>query len=330
MSTPERNSKRYSETTKKLKSLLFTWDTVIFLFFLALSTAFWFVHSLDKLRETTLRIPIEYMGIPDDVALEDELPDRINIEVRDLGATLLKYKRRNTVPIALDVERVFFTKGRVVIGQDELRNRLSQYVFPTTAVLSVSPDSIVFNYNKLVSKTVPIELKGEVKIASQYLLSDKVQIEPSKVKVYGPKSIIDTLSVVYTEKFDQKAVSDTVETDLKLDRPLKGVKYEFDDVKVKVFTEMFTENKMEAGITIINRPHNVHVRLFPQTVTVTYNVGLSNFNKVRNEDIQVVFDYNEAKELNKRRYTLQLNNDSKIISNVRISPERVEFLLEEQ
>ena len=326
----ESEIKKRNHYFRKIKRLLISKDALIFLFFLALSGAFWFVQSLDKQRETTLRIPIDYMGIPEDVELENKLPNRIEIKVRDEGLTLMKYNSRNTVPLALDLQRVYFAKGKIVITTDQLKNRISRYVLPTTAVLQIKPDSIVILYHKLSSVTLPIKLNGEFKLTSQYVLSDSVQIEPSTVKIFGPKNLVDTMKAVYTEKLDMKSLSDTTFIQLKLEKPKQGIKYAFDDVNVGIFVEMFTEKKIEMPVTIINAPENMNIRIFPPTVSVSYNVGLSNFNKVRENDIKVVFDYREAKELDKRRYKLQVVEDSPYISNIRLSPERVEFLLEEK
>ena len=315
---------------RKIKSLLVSKEALIFLLFLVLSGAFWFVQSLDKQRETTLRIPVDYMAIPADVEIENKLPDRIEIKVRDEGLTLMKYSSRNTVPLALDLERVYFAKGKIVISTDQLKNRISRYVLPTTAVLQIKPDSIVVLYHKLSSITLPIRLNGEVKLSSQYVLSDSMQIEPSTVKIFGPKNLVDTMKAVYTEKLDIKSLSDTTFIKAKLEKPKQGIRYAFNDVNVGIFVEMFTENKFEMPVTVINAPDNMNVRIFPPTVHVTYNVGLSNFNKVRENDIKVVFDFKEAKDQEKRRYQLQVIEDSPYISNIRVSPERVEFLLEEK
>lgn len=131
----ESEIKRKNDFFRKIKNLLISKDALVFLLFLALSGTFWFVQSLDKQRETTLKIPVDYMGIPEDVELENKLPQRIEIKVRDEGLTLMKYNSRNTVPLALDLERVYFAKGKIVITADQLKNRISRYVLPTTAVL---------------------------------------------------------------------------------------------------------------------------------------------------------------------------------------------------
>lgn len=320
-------SKQIKDFIWKVERRALSKDALIFLVFLVLAGIFWFVNSLDKQRETDLRIPVEYMGIPEDIEIESKLPKEVVIKVRDEGLALLQYSKRKTVPLALDMDRRYFDKGEFVITADQLKNRLSRYVLPTTAVLSINPDTIQVKYFQLANKTLPIKVKSNITFASQYILSDEIQVKPKSVKVFGPQNILDTMTAVYTEKVDLRSISDTTQVKAKLENN-KVVRYAFDDVTVDVFVEMFTEGKKQLPVTIINNPGKTKVRIFPPTVSVSYNVGLSNFNKVKDKDIQVVFDYDEAKETRRRHYKLKIINNSQYISNIRISPEDVEFLLE--
>lgn len=313
----------------KVERRIFSKDALIFLVFLVLAGIFWFVNSLDKQRETALRIPVDYMGIPEDIEIESKLPRQIMIKVRDEGLALMQYNKRNTVPLALDMDRVYFGKGEFVITADQLKNRLSRYVLPSTAVLSINPDTISVKYHRLSNKTLPIKVKSNISFASQYILSNDILVKPTTVKVFGPQNILDTMKAVYTEKVELRSLSDTVQVKAKLESN-KSVRYAFDDVTLDVFVEMFTEGKKKLPVTIINDPGTTNVRIFPPSVNVSYNVGLSNFNKIKDNDIQIVFDYNEAKETKRRHYKLKIVNNSHYISNIRVSPEDVEFLLEER
>ena len=326
----ESDIKKGNDFLRKIKNRLFTKDMLIFLFFLVLAGTFLFVHSLDQQRETTLNIPVDFMGIPDDVEVENVLPSQIEIKIRDEGLTLMKYNTKSTVPLALDLDRVYFAKGKILISADQLKNRISRYVLPTTAVLGIKPDSIVIMYHKLTSKNLPVKFRGKINLSPQYIFSDSIQIEPSFVKVFGSKNILDTMKAIYTEKLDIKSISDTTYMNVGLEKPPKGIKYAFKEVKVGIFVEMFTENKLQIPITIINAPENVNVRVFPSSVEAVYNIGLSNFNKVHDDDIQVVFNYIDAKNLSKRHYNLQIINNSRFISNLHIIPESVEFLIDEK
>lgn len=322
-------TKQTKDFLRKAEKRIFSKDALIFLAFLVLAGVFWFVQSLDKQRETALRIPVDYMGIPEDIEIESRLPKQIVIKVRDEGLALMQYNKHNTVPLALDMNRVYFGKGEFVITADQLKNRLSRYVLPSTAVLSINPDTIYVKYHRLSSKVLPIKVKSNLSFAPQYILSRDIQVNPASVKVFGPQNILDTLKVINTEMIELRSLSDTVQVKAKLESN-KSVKYAFDDVTLDVFVEMFTEGKKQLPVTIINDPGNMHIRIFPPTVNVSYNVGLSNFNKVKENDIQLVFDYSEAKETKRRHYKLNVINNSQYISNIRVSPEDVEFLLEEK
>jgi len=72
------------------------------------------------------------------------------------------------------------------------------------------------------------------------------------------------------------------------------------------------------------------IRTFPAIVNVTYTVGLSHFNSLVPDDIQVYLDYNDliSGKLNKQR--LKIINNTSHISNIRIVPQEVEFILEEK
>ncbi|NLO70378.1 MAG: YbbR-like domain-containing protein [Porphyromonadaceae bacterium] len=328
--TDKSPAKRTKDYIWKIEKRVFSKDALIFLVFLMLAGGFWFVQSLDKQRETSIRIPVDYMGIPEDIEIESKLPKHISIRIRDEGIALLQYNKRKTIPLALDMDRVYYGKGEFVITADQLKNRLSRYVLPTTALLKIEPDSIHVAYHRLSNALLPIKVKSDISFASQYILSKELQVVPKTVRVFGPENVLDTMKAVYTEKVELRSLSDTTEVQVKLAKSKNGVKYAFNDVTVTALVEMFTESKKEIPVTIINEPDNFHLRIFPPTIQVSYNVGLSNFNNVKDNDIQLVFDYNEAKESKRRRYKLQVINNSQFISNLRISPDEVEFLLEEK
>jgi hypothetical protein len=65
-------------------------------------------------------------------------------------------------------------------------------------------------------------------------------------------------------------------------------------------------------------------------VNATYIVGLSQFNALSPSDIQVYLDYNDLKDLKTSKWKLNIKNNSPNISNIRISPQEVEFILEQK
>lgn len=315
--------------TQKLKSFFLLKDILSFLLFFALSSAFWFVHALGKERETNIVVPVRYVGIPLNVAITNSPPSEISINIKDQGLRLFDYSNSHLTPLTIDLSRVFYQKGDILITPDLLSGRISRYMKPTTTVLDIHPDSILIQYEKLSVKTVPIKLFSKIEIAHQYMLSRDVQVEPNTVTLFGPKKILDTIKFVGTEYLNLKNINDTTYFKCKL-KPVKSVRYSLQSTRIGIFVEPFTERKVQIPVTSINCPRNMSIRTFPAFVNVTYTVGLSQFNTLSSNDIQVYLDYNDLKLSKQSKQLLKIKNNASHISNIRISPTEVEFILEEK
>ena len=313
---------------QKLKSFFLSKDILSFLLFLALSAAFWFVNSLGKEKETELSIPLRYVGIPQFVAISNNPPSEILVSVKDQGIHLLDYSKKHIRPLTIDLSRVFYQKGEILITSDQLKGKVSRYMQPTTTVLEIHPDSLIIKYEKLSMVTLPIQLVSRIETAHQHVLNN-ILIEPSNVTVFGPKSVLEKLKTAKTELLDLKNITDTNSYVCKL-KPINSVRFSAKDTKVTVFVEQFTEKKIVVPITDVNCPENLIIRSFPTQVEVTYTVGLSHFNTINPKDIQVYLDYNDLKTAKLSKQKLKIKSNTINVSNIRISPQEVEFILEQK
>lgn len=315
--------------TQKLKSFFLSKDILSFLFFLVLSASFWFVHTLDKERDTGILIPVQYVGIPLNVEITNSPPSEILLNIRDKGLSLLDYSSNQVTPLTIDLSRNFNAKGVILIGSDQLNSRIRRYLKSTTTVLEIHPDSISIQYEKLIKKVLPIKLNSKIELAPQYMFSDNIKLEPKEVTVFGTKEILDTLKSISTEFLESKNLNDTTNFRCKL-TPIKLVHFSVKETNVKVFVEPFTERKVQIPIGILNCPENLSIRTFPAFVNVTYIVGLSQFNSLSPSDILVYLDYNDLKMSKQSKQILKIKNNTSHISNIRISPQEVEFILEQK
>ena len=137
------------------------------------------------------------------------------------------------------------------------------------------------------------------------------------------------MKVVRTELVVFKNLKDTVDTTCKLQR-VRMLRYSSDRIKLSISVEAFTERKVQIPITPINCPSHLLIRTFPAFVTATYTVGLSYFNVLNANDIQITLDYNDLKSNNLSKQKLKVTNNTTHISNIRIVPEEVEFILEQK
>lgn len=308
----------------KLKTFFLSRNVLSFTFFLALSTVFWFINTLEKERETTLSIPIRYAHIPKNILLTNTPESKLNLSIKDKGANLLNYYSKKALPLTIDLNRTFYEKGSIMIISDELLDKVSKQILPTTVIQSISPDTLFIQYEKLSQRVVPIRISGNIELAQQYTLSEEVRIEPAEITVFGPKHILDTLSYIPTEEIDFKDIQDTVSKRIKLNSQ-ENLRFSTHEVDIHIASEMFTEKDIKLPITCINCPGNLMIRTFPTSVNVKFNVGLSRFNEA--ENIKIILDYNEIEAGSAKQRLKPVCSDSHI-SNICLSPEEVEFILE--
>jgi hypothetical protein len=229
------------------------------------------------------------------------------------------------------LNRNFRKKGEIILTSDQLSAKIRRYMHlkPTTMVLEILPDSIIVKYEKLSEATLPIQLLSGIELAPQYMLSQKIQLQPNIVKAFGPKRILDTLKNIQTEYLEVKNLNDTSSFLCKL-KPIKFVRFAATETKVSFFVEQFTEKKVQIPVSSINCPSHLFIRSFPAVVNVTYTVGISRFNTMTNNDIELYLDYNDLKLVKLSKQKLKVKNNRSYISNIRIVPQEVEFILEEK
>lgn len=320
--------KSWKSYAQKLKSFFFSKDILSFLLFVLLSSAFWFVNVLGRERETDISIPVEYIGLPQNIIFSSPPPSRIFVSVKDQGLQLLNYSRFRLKPLRIDLMREFEQQGEIIFTLDQIRSRLNRYLLPSTTILQIRPDTMQITYEKLSEATLPITLVSKIDLAHQHIFSREISLEPSRITVYGPKKIIDSLKSVRTELLKAKNIDDTASYVAKL-IPIESVRYSVNETKVTLYVEQFTEKKVQIPITAINFPENLSVRTFPTIVDATFIVGLSHFKDLDRDNIQVFIDYNDLKNDNQSKHKLTVKNNSPFISNIRITPQEVEFLLEQ-
>jgi len=99
---------------------------------------------------------------------------------------------------------------------------------------------------------------------------------------------------------------------------------------VRASAEMFTEKVVFIPVQIINNPSNLSILTFPAEIKVVFNIGVSKFKSFENNDIQLVIDFDEIVKGDLTKKRLKIINNKPYITNIRIEPEEVEFLLEEK
>ena len=323
---------RYLEISKRIKDFLLakgSRDFLIFLFFVFVSFSFWLLQVLNDDYETELSIPIRMKHVPENVVLTSSLPAEMKVNVKDRGTVLVNYLwGQSFYPLVIEFSEYSDKGTQVRIPSMSLGKKVAAQLSQSTKLLSIKPDTLEFIYTKGAAKVVPVKVSGTITPKRQYYVSDTI-FSPDSVKVYAPKAILDTIGAAYTEAINLENVSDTIQKRVSIN-PVKGARFIPDHTDLTLKVDVYAEKTVDVPVVGINFPQDKVLRTFPTKVKVTFQIGLSRFMEVHADDFLVVVDYNELLKEEGDMCKLVLKQLPKEVNHVRMSPEKMEYIIEQK
>ena len=314
---------------KAVRNFLFSGlnkEFLIFLFFLALSGAFWLLMTLNETMEREFKIPMRLTGVPRNAVITGELPDTVRVTVRDKGFTLVTYDFR---PLVFRFSNYADEdEGKGVIPLTDVQKQVLSQMYGSSKLLQVKPGAFDFYFTYGTSKKVPVVFRGKITTSKSYYLAH-TEFYPSMVTVYANKQQLDKLQTVEIEPFNYRNLQDTIRQAVKI-RKIRGVKIVPPTVRLSVYPDVLTEEAIEVPITAINMPPGMVLRTFPSKVTVRFTIGASLFRTIKPSLFKVVVDYEELAANPSDKCTLQLRSVPRSVSKASLEIDRVDYLLEQQ
>ena len=193
-------------------------------------------------------------------------------------------------------------------------------------------DSVHFKLGVLNQKKVVVKLISDLLFAEGFELNNSISIQPDSILLTGPKLTLDTISFVSTGLLQKKELNVSINEflDIKEFNPDSNVSAEKDKVLITASVERFTEGSVEVPIKVINIPDGKQINTFPKFVKVTYRIALSNFNKIDSSTFLIECDYGISENNNLPYLIPKLIGSSSMIKNARISPQKIDFLINKQ
>ena len=314
---------------KAVRNFLFSGlnkEFLIFLFFLALSGAFWLLMTLNETMEREFKIPMRLSGVPKNAVITGELPDTVRVTVRDKGFTLVTYDFR---PLVFRFSNYADEdEGKGVIPLTDVQKQVLSQMYGSSKLLQVKPGAFDFYFTYGTSKKVPVVFRGKITTNKSYYLAH-TEFYPSMVTVYANKQQLDKLQSVEIEPFNYRNLQDTIRQAVKI-RKIRGVKIVPSTVRLSVYPDVLTEEAIDVPITAINMPPGMVLRTFPSKVTVRFTIGASLFRTIKPNLFKVVVDYEELAANPSDKCTLQLRSVPRSVSKASLEIDRVDYLLEQQ
>jgi hypothetical protein len=303
-----------------------------FLFFVFISTCFWFVRSLGEQYETDVTYPVRYMNFPENKVLTGTVPDKLKLRVKAKGFSILKSKLNlNLIPIRFNVSS--FSLNNIGIDTfyvvtETVKDIISSELDGIT-ILDITPDTLFFRFTDMVVKKVAVQTvlaMQEKFYQKQFMQNGDIRTIPDSVIISGPGNIIRTINSLMTEPLSFSNIDDTVQTQCSL-QPIDKVNFSQQKVEVIIPVDRFTEVEENLTVVPVNVPDSLTMIAIPGQVTIKYRICLSNYNKLKPGQIAPCIDYHALIDKKAQRLSVFLVDTPMIISNISINPKETEFLI---
>lgn len=298
-----------------------------FLFFLVLSTTFWFLQTLNEVYEEDFDVPVEVRNMPRGVVLTSDLPPTVKVTLRDRGVTLLNYMFGDKLPrVVIDPAVFTATEGRVRYFAADLLRQIRPGLASGTQVVSIKPDTLEFYYNHGRFKRVPVRLLHRPTPAAGYTIA-KQELTPDSVTVYAAGAMLDTITAAYASADNLHGVTASATAELPL-QAIRGVKFTPNRVKLFYAVDRLVEKKVTVPILSENFPADLRLRTFPSQVEVNFQVPMTLYRTISADLFSVVVDYNSLPADGSTKCSLIIRNAPAAVSHVRLASDEVEYVLE--
>lgn len=303
-----------------------------FFFFIVISSAFWYIRSLGEEYDAVVDYPVRYTNFPEGKVFVGEVPDRLTLTIRSTGFNILKSKLNlNLIPLRFDVNSFSLRS----IGVDtfyiltETVHEILSEELDQVEILDISPDTLFFMFNELHVKKVAVIPQLEMNerfFHVQYMQNGDIEVIPDSIIVSGPSGLLDAMKGVYTEPVSLTGLSDTTEVTTAL---LQADRLSYSQQKAKLIipVDQFTEVDETLPVSSVNVPDSVQMIPMPGQVRITYRICVSNYNKIRNNPLALHIDYEGSLREQTQRLTVFLADTPSYISNIRLNPREIEYLI---
>ncbi len=307
---------------------------IIFLFFIFVATIFWFLTALSKNVSATISYPVDYINFPPKKFSIGELPEKLTLKVNGNGFTILKYNfSTRFLPIEIDVSSHplarFSSKdtSHFFLLTNSLLTEISSQLSSDITIIDIVPDTLKFEFTNIISKKVPVKADIKPIYERQYMQIGQIKIKPDSVVISGPQTLLQNINSVKTCFKKYKKLSSTINERLCI-AEIKGEKISKDAVDIVVPVEKYTEASVNIPLDVVNPPQKVSLRVFPHKISVSFNVSLNDYPTINQNQFKAVADYSTIDNQISNKLKVNLVQYPEKITNVKINPVFVEFLIE--
>ncbi len=314
MATPK---KRNYKTTK-LRS---------FLFFILIAVLFWVLTKFSKEYTATVSATLQYVSLPNTTLLAEDNRKTISFDLTANGFEFLFHKLNEPI-IQIEVAE-YYTEGASVatVPKEELGRLITNQLDKSVSVKNISINELTIQLNVIVVKKVPVLVNSDLTFKKGFMSVDSIRITPDSVQISGPTLLLDSIQAVETELISGSEIENDIEQKVAI-APINSEELSImpSEVTIAIHVEEFAEKQLQLPVEVINLPESIELQLIPNTVTVTFNVSVTDFNAITAKNFKLICDYAERNE-DDNFMVAKLSEKPNDILDVELGTKKINYLI---
>jgi YbbR domain-containing protein len=268
---------------------------------IALASLLWFTVAGEHVVERSLRVPLEFRNIPNDLEIVGNAPDNVDVRVRGSSALLSRVQAGEIVAV-LDLSTARTGSRLFHIRSDEVRAPFG------IEVAQVVPPTISIEVEKSAQRKVPVVPATQGEPAPGFV-AGRVSAEPATVDIVGPDTRVRQIAEATTEPVSiagaRSRVRDVVTVGV-ADSSVRLLQPQSATVIVEVAPAPVERSVPDVPVRWRNLGTGLRAQIAPSLVRVSVRGGRDALGSVRNDSVQSFVD---LAGLGTGRYNLRVQVD---------------------
>jgi YbbR domain-containing protein len=248
---------------------------IVFVAAFILAVCLWFMVNLNRVYNLNVEVPIQGGEVPQDQALAQELPEAASVSVTGEGWKLLSFYN-NPPSVNVDVTASQVNLYDQVQGQVKAMSNVN--------VSKVQPLMLTLDLEPRTSKMVPVRPMLDVSFEGQYGFIGEPNLQPDSITISGATSLIDSITSWPTDSLQMSGVSGDISQLVNLKKSTL-VSLSRQQVQFSGTVSQFTEGETTVPINTRNLPAGQSISFSPSSITVTFDVPISEYANVEAEQL---------------------------------------------
>ena len=305
--------------------------------------ALWFMVISKKDFQLTLDVPLQFVKLPENMAIASKPPQTVKITVTGPSLNLIRLSKRiekkpKTVTMEVDLKDEELGTTKIRLGSN---NFVTHDIDSIRFVESENSKLILdLDLDAQIPQKASIQSNLKFIPAQGYLLADDPQITPDTVTIFGARNVVATIHEISTDHivFDSLVDSQVYTVPLDLS-PLPTFATPTDSFVPVTVNVQKTETKSFSGIpvSLIGFYDRTKYYLDPDTVSIEFTGGKQALDSLSVGKVIPVLEFNrfEIEDADSLQPSIKLNlpaniNRDKAIPTILVKPEYVKLRVREK